>query len=146
MGFAELVDKEGNAISPSGLPTVGTSFSPQDVLVAGRAPVGPDEIVIDNVTAAKDGFAPGDQIKVLFQGVVREFIITGAAQGRTTCSASTTASFDLETAQQLLGEDGAPRRHPRPGRAGRIDGDDPGPDRRHPPRELRGRHLRPGRP
>ncbi|MEA2686860.1 MAG: putative transport system permease protein [Actinomycetota bacterium] len=105
MGFAELVDKNGNAISPSGLPTVGTSFSSQDILVAGRAPVGPDEIVIDAATAAKDGYQPGDQIKVLFQGLVREFVITGLRKVNDLLS-STTASFDLETAQQLLGEDG----------------------------------------
>ncbi|HVF13510.1 MAG TPA: ABC transporter permease, partial [Acidimicrobiales bacterium] len=77
VGFAELVDKEGNPISPSGLPTVGTAFSSADTLVSGRAPVGPGEVVIDDVTAAKDGFQPGDPIKVLFQGLVREFVITG---------------------------------------------------------------------
>jgi len=105
MGFAELVDKEGRPISPSGLPTVGTAFSAQDTLVAGRAPVGPGEVVIDDVTAAKDGFQPGDPIKVLFQGLVREFVITGVRKVNDLL-ASTTASFDLQTAQQLLGEDG----------------------------------------
>jgi len=105
MGFAGLVDKDGNAINPSGLPTVGTSFSAEDTLVAGRAPVGPDEVVIDDVTAAKDGFKPGDQIKILFQGLVREFVISGVGKVNDLLS-STTASFDLETAQQLLGEDG----------------------------------------
>ncbi len=106
MGFAELVDKEGKAISPSGLPTVGTAFAEADTLVAGRAPIGPGEVVIDDVTAAKDGFKPGDQIKILFQGLVREFTIAGLRQVNDLLS-STTASFDLETAQQLLGEDGA---------------------------------------
>ncbi len=103
MGFAELVDKQGRPISPSGLPTVGTAFSAEDTLVTGRAPVGPGEVVIDDVTAAKDGFAPGDQIKVLFQGLVREFVISGVRKVNDLLS-STTASFDLETAQQLLGE------------------------------------------
>jgi putative ABC transport system permease protein len=105
MGFAGLVDKDGNAINPSGLPTVGTSFSPDDTLVSGRAPVGPDEVVIDDVTAAKDGFKPGDTIKILFQGLVREFTIAGLRKVNDLLS-STTASFDLETAQQLLGEAG----------------------------------------
>ncbi len=106
MGFAEMVDKEGRAISPSGLPTVGTAFSQADTIVAGRPPVGPDEVVIDDVTAAKDGFKPGDQIKILFQGLVREFTIAGLRKIDDLLS-STTASFDLETAQELLGEDGA---------------------------------------
>jgi putative ABC transport system permease protein len=105
MGFAELVNKDGKPISPSGLPTVGTAFSAQDTLVTGRAPAGPGEVVIDDVTAAKDGFQPGDQIKVLFQGLVREFIITGVRKVEDLL-ASTTASFDLDTAQQLLGEAG----------------------------------------
>jgi len=105
MGFAEMVDKEGKAISPSGLPTVGTSFSESDTLVAGRAPVGPGEVVIDDVTAAKDGFKPGDQIKILFQGLVREFTIAGLRKIDDLLSSST-ASFDLATAQELLGEDG----------------------------------------
>ena len=105
MGFAELVDKEGNAISPSGLPTVGTAFTQQDTLVAGRAPTGPGEVVIDDVTAAKDGFVLGDRIKILFQGLVREFTIAGVRKVNDLL-ASTTASFDLQTAQQLLGEEG----------------------------------------
>ncbi len=105
MGFAGLVDKDGKAINPSGLPTVGTSFSPDDTLVAGRAPAGPGEVVIDDVTAAKDGFHLGDQIKILFQGLVREFTIAGVRKVEDLL-ASTTASFDLETAQQLLGEAG----------------------------------------
>ena len=106
MGFAELVDKEGNAISPSGLPTVGTAFSQEDTIVSGRAPVGPDEVVIDDLTAANDGFEPGDQIKILFQGLVREFTIAGVRKVNDLL-ASTTASFDLQTAQELLGEEGA---------------------------------------
>ena len=106
MGFAGLVDKDGNAINPSGLPTVGTSFAPDDTLIAGRAPAGPGEVVIDDVTAAKDGFKPGDQIKILFQGLVREFVITGVRKVNDLL-ASTTASFDLQTAQQLLGESGS---------------------------------------
>ncbi len=105
MGFAGLVDKDGKAINPSGLPTVGTSFSPGDTLVAGRAPAGPGEVVIDDVTMAKDGFQLGDQIKILFQGLVREFTIAGVRKVNDLL-ASTTASFDLETAQQLLGEAG----------------------------------------
>ncbi|MEA2901224.1 MAG: putative transport system permease protein [Actinomycetota bacterium] len=105
MGFAGLVDKEGKAINPSGLPTVGTSFSPGDTLVAGRAPAGPGEVVIDDVTMAKDGFQLGDQIKILFQGLVREFTIAGVRKVNDLL-ASTTASFDLQTAQQLLGEAG----------------------------------------
>ncbi|MEA2931724.1 MAG: putative transport system permease protein [Actinomycetota bacterium] len=105
MGFAELVDKDGKPISPSGLPPVGTAFSSSDTLVTGRPPVGPGEVVIDDVTAAKDGFRPGDQIKVLFQGLVREFVITGVRKVNDLLS-STTASFDLTTAQQLMGEAG----------------------------------------
>ena len=101
-GYAQLVDKDGNAIAPEGLPTIGTSWSPGDGLEAGRAPVDADEIVIDAVTAKEHDFSLGDRIKVLFQGAVEEFTIRGI-RAATDYIAATLATFDIRTAQRVLG-------------------------------------------
>src|SRR5947209_3430283 len=67
-GYAELVDKQGQAIAPKGLPTLGGSWSPTDTLVAGKAPDGPNQVAIDADTARQYGLQLGDTIKVLFSG------------------------------------------------------------------------------
>jgi putative ABC transport system permease protein len=101
-GYAQLVDKQGNAIAPQGLPTLGTAWGPTDSLTEGRAPSEPGEVAIDEVTAKENGFSLGDKIKVLFQGVVEEFTIRGI-RGVKDLVASTLATFDIKTAQRVLG-------------------------------------------
>src|SRR5215213_7628752 len=76
-GYAELVDKKGEAISAKGLPTVGSAVTPDVTLAAGRAPSGPDEVAIDLETARRNGYELGDKIKVLFSGSTQEFTING---------------------------------------------------------------------
>ncbi len=101
-GYAQLVDKEGKAIAPEGLPTIGTSWSPSDGLEAGRAPIEGNDIVIDAVTAKEHDFSLGDRIKVLFQGAMEEFTIRGI-RAATDYIAATLATFDIRTAQRVLG-------------------------------------------
>ena len=105
-GYAELVGKDGQAISARGLPTLGTALSPDAEIVSGRAATGPDEIVIDTATALADGYELGDRIKVMLEGAAREFTIAGL-QKLSDVLASTQASFDVATAQQLLGHAGS---------------------------------------
>jgi putative ABC transport system permease protein len=59
-GYAGLVDANGDAISPAGLPSVGSGWEPDDVLEAGRAPQGPGEVAIDAATAHRNGLVLGD--------------------------------------------------------------------------------------
>ena len=101
-GYAQLVDKEGEVIAPQGLPTLGTSWSPGDGLEAGRAPEEAGEIVIDSATAREHDFSLGDRVKVLFQGAVEEFTIRGI-RAPTDYVAATLATFDIRTAQRVLG-------------------------------------------
>ena len=101
-GYAQLVDKEGKAIAVAGLPTVGTSWTPNQSLASGRPPTQPGEVVIDAVTARQHGFGLGDRIKVLFQGAVEEFTIRGIRLA-SDLIAATLATFDLQTAQRVLG-------------------------------------------
>ena len=105
-GYAELVDKQGRAIAPKGLPTVGGSWAPTDTLAAGKAPQGPDEVAIDAETARQYGLQLGDKVKVLFSGDAREFTIGGLLRTAGDVIASTKAIFDAATAQKLLGAEG----------------------------------------
>ncbi|HEX2042028.1 MAG TPA: ABC transporter permease [Acidimicrobiales bacterium] len=101
-GFAELVDDQGRAIGASGLPTVGTGWTPDATITAGQPPARPDEVAIDARTAARYGLELGDRVKVLFQDAVQEFRINGLRAAANLVS-STLATFDLETAKRLLG-------------------------------------------
>jgi putative ABC transport system permease protein len=105
-GYAELLDKQGQAIEAKGLPTVGSSVTPDVVLVSGKAPAGPDEMAIDLETARRYGLELGDKIKVLFSGETREFTIGGLLKAAGDVVASTKAIFDAATAQRVLGEEG----------------------------------------
>ena len=105
-GYAELVDKQGNAIAPKGLPTVGGSWAPTDSLVAGKAPSGPGQVAIDAATAKRYGLAVGDTVKVLFSGASQEFTIGGLLRKAGDVIATTKAIFDAATAQKLLGTEG----------------------------------------
>ena len=105
-GYAELVDKQGQAIAAKGLPTIGSSVTPDVTLASGKAPAGPDEVAIDLETARRYGLELGDKIKVLFSGSTREFTIGGLLQAANDVVASTKAIFDAVTAQSVLGEEG----------------------------------------
>ncbi|MGH9266394.1 MAG: ABC transporter permease, partial [Acidimicrobiales bacterium] len=105
-GYAELVDAQGQAIDGKGLPTVGSSVTPNVTLAAGSAPTGPDEIAIDLETARRHGLELGDKIKVLFSGSTQEFTIGGLLKAAGDVVASTKAIFDSVTAQRMLGEEG----------------------------------------
>ena len=105
-GYAELLDKQGQAIDAKGLPTVGSGVTPDVVLASGKAPAGPDEMAIDLETARRHGLELGDKIKVLFSGEAREFTIGGLLKAAGDVVASTKAIFDAATAQKVLGEEG----------------------------------------
>ncbi|HEX3623766.1 MAG TPA: ABC transporter permease [Acidimicrobiales bacterium] len=105
-GYAELVDKQGHAIAPKGLPTIGGSWAPTDTLVAGKAPTGPGEVAIDADTARQYGLQLGDTIKVLFSGSAQDFTIGGLLRKAGDVIASTKAIFDAATAQKVLGVEG----------------------------------------
>lgn len=104
-GYAELVGTDGKALASEGLPPIGSSWSPGDLLTAGRAPAGPDEVVIDEATAQANGLTLGDTIKVVFGQLVKEFVIRGLRPAGTVIGSSL-ASFELGTTQAVLGEAG----------------------------------------
>ncbi len=105
VGFAQIVDSKGEAVTPNGLPTLGNAWAPADTLVAGRAPSSAGEVVIDEETAKANDLRIGDRIKVLFQDVIREFVIEGLRRVSNLVGSSL-ATFDLQTSQQVLGRVG----------------------------------------
>ncbi len=113
-GFAVIYDTNGEAIVPSGPPTIGASWTEDERLVGniaireGRGPVGPSEVVIDARTADDSGLDVGTVIKVQTVGGVAEYDLVGIVGfGESdNIAGATVAVFDLATAQTLFGLEG----------------------------------------
>lgn len=105
VGFAQLVGKDGKAITPTGPPTLGLSVNSGDTWVQGRAPKDIGEMGIDQATADRNGFRVGDEVKVLFQGPSQTFVVTGLTDATNDLGA-TVSSFDLKTAQLVFSRQG----------------------------------------
>ena len=112
-GYAQIVDKEGEAIAPQGPPTLGFG-SPDDesavnedsavTLRSGRVPSTPDEVMIDAATAEDYEFEVGDRVDILFEGPKRNFEIVGIIGfgEADNLAGATLAVFELEAAQELF--------------------------------------------
>ena len=110
-GYAQFVDKKGNAITPIGPPTLGMSWTRDDGLstleiIDGDPPETRLEVAMDAATAGRYGFAVGDDVKILLQGPEEGFELVGIFdhEGEATFAGATLAAFDLETAQRVLGK------------------------------------------
>jgi ABC-type lipoprotein release transport system permease subunit len=108
-GYAQFVAPDGKAISTGGAPTLGFSFDPYPQLsslrlVAGRAPTGPHDVVIDEGTAKKYHFEVGDRVRMLLAGPPETFTVTGIVTFGTAdnLAGATLAAFDLSTAQVIF--------------------------------------------
>jgi putative ABC transport system permease protein len=103
-GTAVMIDPQGDPIQPMGPPTLGGAWDPHDFgLTAGRAPDGPDDVVIDDVTAERYGFSVGDPIQVVFQDSSEHFRVVGIAKLPSSYMGATIALFELSVAQRALG-------------------------------------------
>ena len=114
-GFAQLVNKEGEAIGGQGPPTLGyswaieSSMSPVTIKEGnGRGPETPGEVVIDANSARMNDLAVGDTITVLTIGAPEEFVIVGIASfGESdSLAGATLAMFELGEAQRLFDLEG----------------------------------------
>jgi putative ABC transport system permease protein len=111
VGYAQFVDRSGEAITPMGPPTLGLSWTKDPalasmVIVKGAPPYGGGQVAVDAVTAEKHGFDVGDRVDVLLQGPKRTFFISGIieSKGETGFAGATIAAFDFVTAQSVLGK------------------------------------------
>ena len=111
-----LLDADGKPIGGNGPPQLGLSFPeyPDDAklsgitIVEGRAPQAAEELVVDQATAERGGFAVGDTVSVVTQGPRLEQTLVGVARFGVsgTLAGATLALFDREFAQEtFVGED-----------------------------------------
>ena len=113
-GFAVIYDSEGEAIVPTGPPTLGGSVT-DDLRLSGNVsiregvtPSGPGQVAIDARTADDNGLAVGDTVKIQTPTIVDEYelvAIVGFGESDNFAGA-TFAAFDLETAQRLFNLEG----------------------------------------
>ena len=109
----QLIGDDGKAIVFGGAPNLGFSiadpsspFNPL-TLIEGDWP-GPNEVMVDKDTAAKEDFEVGQVIGVQAEGPVERMPISGIMQfgSGLTIGGATLAGFDLLTAQRLFGKVG----------------------------------------
>jgi putative ABC transport system permease protein len=113
-GYAQLVGKDGKAVTTGGAPSLGVSFNQDTQFTAGstvrsgRLPSGPTELAIDAKTAEDTGYQVGDRVKVLFQGPAREFTVAGVIGfgEADNLGGARLVGFDLATAQEVMNREG----------------------------------------
>ncbi|MDH4177066.1 MAG: ABC transporter permease [Thermoleophilia bacterium] len=109
----QLIGDDGKAVVYGGAPNLGFSISAGDSvfnpleLVDGSWP-GPDQVVIDETTAKKEGFEVGETVGVQAHGPVERVRVSGIVKFKSSVSfgGATLAGFDLATAQRLFGKVG----------------------------------------
>ena len=110
-GIAPLIGPDGDRIGGNGPPTLGFSWAGEGgplTLREGRAPQGPDEVVIDVTTLTEQGFELGDTVTILLARGPTEFTIVGASGfgEEDNLLGATTASFTLDRAQEVFDKQG----------------------------------------
>jgi len=112
-GYAQFLDRNGNAIGGGGGSTLGFSFDPNQQLspyrlVEGGAPTSADDVVMDKATATKHHFAVGDRVLMNLPNRPRTFTITGIVTygSDNNLAGVTLAGFDLQTAQDIFNSRG----------------------------------------
>jgi putative ABC transport system permease protein len=112
-GYAQFLDRDGDAIGGGGGSTLGFSFDPNQQLspyrlVEGRAPTTADDVVMDKATATKHHFAIGDRVLMNLPDRAQTFTITGIVTfgNDNNLAGVTLAGFDLQTAQNIFNSRG----------------------------------------
>lgn len=105
-GYAQFLDRNGNAIGGGGGSTLGFSFDPNPQLspyrlVQGRPPTTADDVVMDRETATKHHFAVGDRVLIDLPNRAQAFTISGIVTfgSDNNLAGVTLAGFSLPTAQ-----------------------------------------------
>jgi putative ABC transport system permease protein len=104
-----LIGDDGKAVVYGGAPNLGFSIANGDsvfnplTLLQGSWP-GPNEMVVDKETAAKEDYEVGERVGVQAEGPVERLRISGIVQFSSGLSigGATLTGFDLPTAQQLF--------------------------------------------
>ncbi|MFJ8044628.1 ABC transporter permease [Kitasatospora sp. NPDC096147] len=104
---AVLVDPATNKLvgPTSGAPTITGSWHDDQVMLkitSGRAPVGPDQIVLDADTAEKAKLGLGSKLRLIADSGKHDFTISAIATFQTTNPGAALAFMDGPTAQKVL--------------------------------------------
>ncbi|MEP9392064.1 FtsX-like permease family protein [Gordonia sp. VNK1] len=113
-GLVTLAGADGTAIQSGGAPSVGTAYippgqaiSPETLLPGGRAPSGPNEIVVNSSAADTGGLKVGSKTKVVVgQGNSRPMDVTvvGLLDLPTATGGYVNVQFDQATAATLFSD------------------------------------------
>ena len=113
-GSAQLVAKDGKAVTTGGAPTFGFNWYDSALLqsgtiVTGRAPTASDEIVINRGLADRADYKVGDTAPVLTDAPLAPYKIVGIVEfdGKPSYAGETTVFFDTATAQRVLNMKGS---------------------------------------
>ncbi|CAM5228455.1 ABC transporter permease OS=Streptomyces alboniger OX=132473 GN=CP975_14205 PE=3 SV=1 [Streptomyces alboniger] len=108
-GFAAVAAKDGHPLGEGNVSMAGNYFPQADgkdnrhPLTTGRAPTGPDEVLVDTSTADQGGYQVGDTVRLAVDGPVLHKKLVGIVRtDNTTGSGGTAVFFDDATAQKLL--------------------------------------------
>ena len=110
---AKILDRDGDVIGGN-MPSFGFGVDPSQErfnplrLTSGRWASGLGEVVVDASTASGNDIAVGDPVRIVADGPVREFTVSGIARFGDVDSlgGATIAVFDVPTARQMLGKTG----------------------------------------
>jgi putative ABC transport system permease protein len=112
-GYAQFLDRNGDAIGGGGGSTLGFSFDPNRQLspyrlVEGKAPATAGDVVMDKATATKHHFAVGDRVLMNLPDRAQTFTISGIVTfgADNNLAGVTLAGFDLQTAQKVFNSQG----------------------------------------
>ncbi|MER6162550.1 ABC transporter permease [Streptomyces sp. NPDC001868] len=108
-GFAAVAAKDGHPLGEGNVARAGNYFPQADgkdhrhPLTTGRAPTGPDEVLVDTSTAEQGGYKVGDTVRLAIDGPVLHKKLVGIVRtDDTSGSGGTAVYFDDATAQKLL--------------------------------------------
>ncbi|MEU3569499.1 FtsX-like permease family protein [Kitasatospora sp. NPDC036755] len=105
---AAVVTPDGKVLSgPRGGPSLGHSWAGAALapfrLTTGRAPTGPDEVVLDTATAARAGVTAGDTVRLAAIEAPRDYTVSGLAAPPRVPTRQSTLFFSPAQAARLAG-------------------------------------------
>jgi putative ABC transport system permease protein len=108
-GYAQFLDRDGNAIGGGAGSTLGFSFDPNPQLspyrlVLGSAPTTTDQVVMDKETATKHHFSIGNRVLIDLPNRAQTFTISGIVTfgSDNNLAGITLAGFSLPTARAVF--------------------------------------------
>ncbi len=110
-GVAAVIGSNGRVVKDTGSPTLAVSYLPPPFsglqFTAGGPPIGPGQVALDQVTAAREGYRLGDLVPIVTGEPAHRFRLTGlVGVASASVGGSTLAVFDRKTVQALYGQTG----------------------------------------